>query len=673
MRRIVLVVVIFFVLAAGTYTFLSSRDERMTPQDQAVVILGFDGMAPDLLDSWFDDEDENGNPLFPNLRKLRDTGQYARLGTTNPPESPVAWASFSTGLKPGNHGIFDFLARDLDTNYPTIAGIKKEKPKFLFKTIPYKPPVVESTISGTWFWKTLGEHQIGSVAFQIPMTFPLENSPGSTMMSGLGTPDLRGTQGTFHYFATDLTDEDLGSREMGGRLGRLEGANDVFEVQIEGPVDVVADKFAHKRVSCVFEVNRAGKEVFIHIQDQELNVKEGAWSDWAEVSFALTPIVKVHGIIHFHVLSVDPEVRIYVGPIEFHPRKPPFPITRPKRLAPEMVERFGFYKSRGWAVDTAGLQEELLPEGPMLEDAWQIMDMRNKLSQYLFDEKDWSVFIAVFSATDRVSHMFYRLIDERSPRYDLELAEKYGGAIKESYVRADRIVGEYMAKIAADGRPTTLIVMSDHGFHPFNKGFNLNTWLVRNGFMYLEGQYSRQYILDDLFGEGDFFEKVDWSRTKAYALGLGQIYINLKGRERRGIVEQHEYQSLCDEIAQGLVAYRDDTDYQPILAVYHRDDVYQGQRFEEAPDLQVGFNRDYRVSWQTCLGGVPVEITEDNPKKWSGDHCSVDWRITPGVILTNARNLDLEDAFIYDLAPTVLDMYGVPIPEEYEGKSLLVK
>lgn len=657
----------------GLMSGCEDRVEPMEPQQKKVVVLGFDGMSPNLLNQWIEEKDEDGNWLMPNMRKLRDTGQYAELGTTNPPESPVAWASFSTGRKPGNHGIFDFLARNTDTYFPEIAGVQREKPKFLFDTIPYAPPKVTTTISGEWFWNELGKNKIGTVAYLVPMTFPIQDAPGSLVIAGLGVPDMRGTQGTFHYFATDLSPEDEGNVEMGGILKRIEPNQDQYQLTFEGPVDLVADDFRHKTVELDVNVLRGERALEITLQDQTQKVKEGEWSDWYEVSFDITPIVKIHGITRFFVVQASDEVQLYGAPIEIRPDKAPIPLNRPKSLAKELIAEFGYYKTRGWAIETAGLQEERLPEGPMLQETWDLMQKRQDISSYLFDSKDWSVFMAVFSASDRIGHLFYRLLDERSPRYDPDLAARYGDAIKESYVRSDRVLGHFMQKIEEKEEDVTLIVMSDHGMHPWNKSFNINTWLVRNGYMFMEGQYSRNYILDDLFGQGDFFEGVDWSRTQAYALGLGQIYINLKGRESQGIVEEADYERVQNEIIEGLKAYVDYEGQRPIIDVYKRDDIYQGVRYDDAPDLQVGFDSGYRVSWQTCLGGIPKDIVEDNPKKWSGDHCSVDWKITAGIILTNNMDLDLNNAFIYDLAPTILDMYGIPAPEIYDGRSLLRK
>ena len=218
---------------------------------------------------------------------------------------------------------------------------------------------------------------------------------------------------------------------------------------------------------------------------------------------------------------------------------------------------------------------------------------------------------------------------------------------------------------------TLFIVLSDHGFSSFRKGVNINTWLVQNGFMKLQGQDDPQYNLKDLFGGGDFFVNVDWSQTKAYSLGLGMIFVNLRGRESQGIVTTgEEYDTLVADIAAGLKELHDDDDDRPVVHnVYLGRKVYKGERLDEAPDLVVGFNYGYRVSWQTALGGVPPKVLELNLEKWSGDHCSVDRDVVPGVLFAN-RTIDRQGPDLRDIAPTVLNYLDVPIPEQYEGSDL---
>jgi predicted AlkP superfamily phosphohydrolase/phosphomutase len=234
----------------------------------------------------------------------------------------------------------------------------------------------------------------------------------------------------------------------------------------------------------------------------------------------------------------------------------------------------------------------------------------------------------------------------------------------------DKIVGDVLGAMRPDG---TLLIASDHGFHPWRKGFNTNTWLVQNGYMALKNPEAedRSYNLENLFGQGSFFPNVDWSRTRAYALGLGQIYLNLLGREKSGILDPGpKTDKLLEEIRQKLLAVRDPDTKQPVIQnVYLGREIFHGPRMAEAPDLQVDFLSGYRTSWQTSLGAIPAGIVVANTRKWSGDHCASDPSDTQGIFLSNRVVSSLAPS-ILDIAPTVLAILGVPPPDATDGKAL---
>ena len=189
--------------------------------------------------------------------------------------------------------------------------------------------------------------------------------------------------------------------------------------------------------------------------------------------------------------------------------------------------------------------------------------------------------------------------------------------------------------------------------------------------MAIRGQQPGEKKLQDLFGGGTFWENVDWSHTKAYAMGLGQIYINLKGREGRGIVSAGaESKTIQDDVAARLLTLTDPkTGVRMVDAVYKSDDIYSGAFIGNAAELQVGLADGYRVSWQSTLGGSPPGIVYPNMKKWSGDHGSFDYKTTPGTLISS-RPLDGGHFSIIDIAPTVLKYFGVPIPSEIDGKPI---
>jgi predicted AlkP superfamily phosphohydrolase/phosphomutase len=342
----------------------------------------------------------------------------------------------------------------------------------------------------------------------------------------------------------------------------------------------------------------------------------------------------------------------------------------PSGFAGDIYRRLGPYRTLGWAEATWPLNEGRMDEQTFMDDLYRAFDDRAQVILDRASRTHWDLLVGVIESTDRVQHMMYRLIDQTHPMYDAALASRFGDAILRVYRRADQFVDQVLEVVGPDA---TVLIVSDHGFHSWRKAVNLNTWLVQNGYMTLQGQIPGEKKLDDLFGGGEFWENVDWSRTRAYAMGLGQIYFNLRGREARGIVSPGpEYTALADELSARLV--RDlvdpETKQSIVTAVYKRDDVYSGEYLGQASDLQVGFADGYRVSWQTTLGGSPPGIVHPNTRKWSGDHGGYDYATTAGVLLSN-RPVLTQAPRIIDVAPTVLQFFGVPIPAGTDGKPLL--
>jgi predicted AlkP superfamily phosphohydrolase/phosphomutase len=663
---------------------------NMRDMKEKVIILGFDGMDPKLLQQYMGEGD------LPHFKQLADQGQFVPLGTTNPPESPVAWASFQTGVNPGGHNIYDFLTRSTETYLPNLGMVIQEPPEFLWKLIPIKMPHVEPMRKGTPFWVQTGNAGVRTTVLTVPLSYPPDDIHGGYMLAGLPLPDIRGTNGTFYYWATDLSDLEVGDAEMGGKIGRLEFNGDTAKTVIVGPASPLLkaeqDELrkipkdqrtieqqaryeelmgaGYKDIKLDMTVKKIAGGVHVHVQDNDFDLKKRAWTDWQDFTFKITPIVRIHGMAQFYLVEDQPEVKLYMSPINWDPRNPPLPITKPDGWSKDLVDEVGMYRTLGWAEATWPLNEERIDEATFIEDAYRAMDDRMKIMEHELNKKNWNLFVSVYETTDRFQHMFYRLIDPQHPYYDAELAAKYGNAIRDCYIRADKIVGKAMEHADAN---TTLMVVSDHGFHTFRKAVNLNTWLVLNGYMKLIGQEedSPQYKLATLFDKGQFWVNTDWSKTKAYAMGLGQIYINLQGREKFGIVSPgDEYAALQNELVEKLMQFKDpDTGETMIDGVYKRDDIYHGAYIGNAPDLMIGFHDGYRVSWQTTLGGIPKNLVDKNMKKWSGDHCSFDYRSTSGVFLIN-RKISKSDPKIVDIAPTVYKILNVPPVAGLDGSPL---
>lgn len=656
------------VALAAALVFLASSDAPLPAQPhERFIIVGFDGMDPSVAERLM----EQGK--LPHLAWMKRHGSMRALRTTNPAQSPVAWSAFSTGSNPAKTRIYDFLKRNPATYYPDFSTVTIRRGQFALGLIPTRAPSVVNNRQGTTFWQIASSRGVRTAVLEAPIDFPPEKLQNGVLLSGLGVPDIRGTMGTFSYFATDAT--GASDTEMGGKIARLTlDRTGRSRSVVHGPRNPFAHRDSEGRIpdlTIPLEFERVKRNALrIALQGHVRVVRQGEWSDWYTIQFHVAPLVTVRGIARFHVIEAFPEVRVYLSPINLDPRRPPIPISSPAAYSAQLARKLGLYKTLGWPEDTWALNEEKIDEEVFLEDLNYSFDRQRALVLDALRSMNPDLFVTVFQSTDKVQHMFWRLIDPQHPMYSRRLAARYGGAIDRVYMRADSLVGVLLDR-CKDGR-TTLLVCSDHGFSSFRKAVNINTWLVRHGYMTLSKlDPVRDRTLEDLFGRGTFWPNVDWSRTRAYALALGQIYVNLRGRERLGAVEPGKpYNALRDELVRKFGALRDPDTGEPVVRkVYKREELYHGPYFDEAPDLVVGFERGYRVSWQTSLGGIPPEIIEPNERRWSADHCSIDPDLVPGVLFSS-KPLDSASPSIVDIAPTVLKRMGITPPASMDGRDL---
>ena len=639
---------------AATLTLAACTGSPTVTESEApksrVVVLGFDGVDPDFLFRWTEE--------LPHIRGLMDSGGFRRLTTTTPPASCTAWTSFATGTNPGRHGIFDFIYRDPKTYLPDRTGAVSHKAEYLWGLFRTRPETFTTTMSGEPFWALLDAQGLRTSVLRVPCLFPLAEAEHGRYQAGLGAPDLRGGEGTFHYYSSALSPREASDPKLGGKVVSVPRSPE-FETLVEGPADPLSEDFA--RLSVAMKVRVVDREtVEVEIDGQRETLKLGHWSDWVQMAFKVTPFSSIAGIARMRLLSVEPELALYMSPVNYDPADPAIRVTEPDGYASDLHAAVGNYKTVGWNHETWGLSEERLDEDAFMEDIFATMRKTEEITFHELEARRAELFVSVFVETDRTSHMMYRLIDESHPRYDAELAGKHGNAILQTYRRMDEIIGKVMGRLGSDD---TLFILSDHGFHSWRRGFNVNSWLVREGYMRLKNgadSTERKFLLD-----------VDWSKTRAYALGVGAIYLNIRGREGRGIVQAGTpARLLAEEIAAKLRELRDGDNGKPVVSeVYLAADTWSGPRMDDAQDLQLGLAPGYRVSSATPLGGVPEGLFEDNMKKWSGDHATSETAVTEGVFLSNRPVRDA-DVSILDLAPTILDLLGVEVPAHYDGKVL---
>ncbi len=620
-----------------------------------LLVLGFDGVDP----RWLEDWAKAGK--LPALKQLLDANGgkgYRRLGSTNPPQSPVAWTTFATGTLPGDHGIFDFIGRTLPpTGLPVMLRVATTS----FEVQPAGPPVARNLRKGEPFWQTLGNDGVRVVALNVPYSFPPDPMREGRMLSGLGVPDLRETNSTFTYVGTDVTDDRVKRPPGGGVMVKLALKGGVGQFDLEGP-SVPSGEGTRMRIPVKVDASdAAGGGMKVEIAGKSHALAVGQWSDFVELEFSHEG-TRVAGICRLLALEVGKSTRLFVSPISFHPRDPYSAISHPRGFSAKIADDLGrLYKTVGWDHDTSALNAEVIDDAAYLADMDAIERDRAEMLMDRLGQNDWDLLIWVSTATDRVAHMFYRLIDPQHPRYDAELAKRFGDVIEREYKRMDATVAEVTKKLKPED---TLLILSDHGFHNYRRGLHVNQWLRSQGLLALRNGASsstREFLID-----------VDWRKTKAYAVGTGQVYFNLIGREREGIVRPDEAAVLTKQIRDGLVALRDKDRGNAVVVskVYAGAEVFAGRSSDFAPDLQVAFAEHYRTSWETILGGVPAALYADNDKKWSGDHAASDVEDTPGILISN-RAIARDKASIVDIAPTVAAYFGKASPPHYTGQPLL--
>ena len=576
------------------------------------IVVGFDGMDPGLTEAWM------AEGFLPNFAKLRQQGHYQPLPTTNPAQSPVAWSSFATGLNPGAHGIFDFLSRNPQTYGPdySIASVTPARQLQMFGLqLPLDSGSIANRRVGTPFWVSAEREGQPASVLRVPVTYPPD--PITRMLSGMGVPDLLGTQGTFTVYTTD----EVAPETTGGRQIQVKPVDGRVEVAFEGPPDPFWVEPTPMSVPVVIE-QRDGGKVGVEIDGTAVELQRGAWSDWVTVKFTFGGFMNVRGIVRLYLVDSFPNLKLYVSPIQIDPRAPVVPISSPADYSADLASRIGLFHTIGMPEETWALNE-----GQMTDDGWLDMEatILHEREAMFFDtlaQNDSRLVVQVFVQTDRTSHMFWRGIDDQHPLH-AQTSERGKGAIRWIYGEADRILGKTMAAMGPKDR---LIVLSDHGFAPWRYGVNLNRWLVDNGFMATKpGQPTSEQL----------FANVNWTKTQAYAIGLNDIYLNRRGREALGIVRDDQLAAVKQEIIAKLQNAVDPETGEPfMLTVYDAAEIYDGKMMGDAPDLVVGYAPGYRASWQTALGGVPEKLVVPNDRKWSGDHCIEPSKV-PGILFTS--------------------------------------
>jgi len=630
------------------------RKARVKAKVKRVVVLGFDGMDPELCEKFM----KEGK--LPNLAALRDNGTFRPLATTHPPISPVAWATFLTGVQPGKHNIYDFLARDKQTYLPYLSSAQIGGPKRQVKIGPYVIPLgrpqIKSLRKATPFWNYLGDAGVFCNVIRVPITFPPEKFSG-VLLSGMCVPDIQGSQGTFSFHSTKLRAQEA---HQSGVMIPFERVNGHCRSQIPGPDAPGTAAGDTRKLSIPFTVKPDGNGgATLELNGQKIPLKVGVYTDWIELEYKAAPGVKVQGIARFYLKQAAPDVELYITPVNIHPGKPALPISHPFTYAVYLAKLIGPFATLGLAEDTWGLNEGAIGDDAFIEQCYLNHGERERMFLDALEKTKEGFCVCVWDTTDRMQHMFWRYLEPGHPAEHATGGDpkKYRGVIPDLYQRVDELVGRVSKGLNGN---ELLFVISDHGFKSFARGFNLNSWLHQNGYLFLNEGAS---------ASGDWLHDVDWSRTRAYGLGLNGLYLNQAGRERHGIVPNGAAsEELKRELMAKLSGLKDPASgVIAITEVWDDRTVFRGPYRENAPDLLMGYAAGFRASWDTVSGRVGPTIFEDNVKAWSGDHC-MDARHVPGILFCNQK-LSAQAPAIVDLAPTILNLFGLAKPAHFDGQT----
>ena len=640
-----------------------------------VFIMGIDGMDPTILTRLI------GEGAMPNFEKLAREGSFQTLGTSNPPQSPVAWSNFVTGMNPGGHGIFDFMHRDTETYAPissaTAASEDEVAALRLFGfVIPLTGGDLTNNRGGTPFWDVLHRHGVDVEVYRIPGNYPTPESEAK-VLGGMGVTDLRGGYGTYTLYANTVVESEDPKGDVQVVTVRdfdLDGTPDTASGVLRGPPDQfrlepgqVPKLSQYLAESVTIHVDPDSATAVIEVGGRAVVLEQGEWSDWIEVSWDMLPLsmMSVTGTVRFYAKELRPNFQVYASPVNIAPSSPIAPITSPDDFIESLYGEIGPFYTQGMPEEVDALKDGVFDEDDYLKQVSLVQeDTLAMLGVALSHFERGDASFVYFSDIDLQSHMLCRHGDPKypgaapHPGYDAAAAKGHEHDVENYYKQVDAALGTIRGRLPEG---TLLIVMSDHGFQPFSRDFHLNAWLRDNGYLVMKPGKTTGYTVT-----GD----VDWSKTRAYGIGFNGLYLNQKGREAQGIVDPADADALMAEIAQKLEAYRDPKNgTAAVRRAFRASEIYTGDRVAEGPDMLVGYDRGYGCSDESALGEITEDVIADNQSRWSGSHL-MDPDVVPGVLLMN-RKLAGGGHDLTDLTVTLLSHFGIEKPPGMTGEPIL--
>jgi predicted AlkP superfamily phosphohydrolase/phosphomutase len=689
----------FLVPAVPRGSWLAAPSEAgapPAPRHQRVVVLGIDGLDPDILRETIERFPER----MPNFARLIAEGDFAPLGTSCPPQSPVAWSDFTTGLNPGGHGIFDFIHRDLVTRAPIASTTTpvEDSSKALFGDWQF--PLTSgggSNRSGDAFWTILARNGVPADIWRMPANFPVEPAEGLSF-AGMMTPALDSAYGEFTLY---MTDPPADTSPTGGKIEPVREYDGQILTRVIGPPNPFKRGSPHVTVPLSIFVDRENGACAIDTGDDVIVLRVGQWSEFVELGFdflpgwlANLPIGGIEGTLRFYLRALEPELELYASPVNIDPLAPAAPVSAPDDASADLAEAIGLYYTQGMPEDVAMLKTRLFGDAEFMDQSALVHHEGLRMLDYALDhylaKEGGGLLFFYFSGIDLCGHMMWRHHDEEHPHHEAAFAaedsSRWSGragstwkdVIHDLYLQMDPVLGHLRERVGED---TLVIVMSDHGFAPYRRKFSLNTWLHEEGYLELrEGLDKELPRTDPAFAQVNVFTAADWSRTRAYGIGFNGLYLNLRGRERddpgtpedeSGIVDSGEARALLAEIKAKLEALVDPrTGERVVVRCDLAADVYDGPRVAEAPDMQVGYASGYGNSDPASLGRIPHDVLEDNlGGTFNGSHLMAP-EVVAGTLLTNGRIADGAHS-LRDVTVEILKQYGIPPGQGMRGHPVL--
>lgn len=629
------------------------------PPAKKMLVLGFDGMDPGIVNRLM------GQGQLPNMQRLSEQGVFTMMRSSCPPQSPVAWGSFISGADPGVFGIFDFLHRDPENYTPMFAQSETKASSMLVNLgqyqIPLKPGKVVLKREGRAFWDYMEDRDIPATIVKVPTNYPPSASSQHTL-AGMGTPDILGTYGIYSLYTSD---ENESQKDLSPNIVYYAyiDENNVMEGQIEGPKNDLLKEGESVVVPFKVYVDNLHKTARIDIQGQEILIAEKEYSDWVEIKFSLIEhLASISGMIKFYLMEMGEKFRLYISPTHISPREPAVPISTPSGYSRELADNVGLFHTIGLPADTKALSQGTFSMENFITQSLSIFDESCRMFDFelqRFSHQQEGLLFFYFSSLDQGQHMFWALNDKEHPYYHPEESRKFAYITDEMYRKFDRVLGKALKNIKP-GIP--VMVMSDHGFGPFRRGVNINTWLVKEGYL--------KMTTADISKDVSILEYANWPASKAYALGFQGLYLNLKGREKEGMVSASERRRLLEELKGKLESIVDPKNGQKVIScAYISEDNFSKDFIGRAPDIILGFDRGYRINSDSVLGSLSQEVISDNLEWWSGDHC-IDPRKVPATFIANFK-IQRPVPDIRDIAPTILKYFSIATPAQMTGKTLI--